>query len=160
MSLAWTSVPQGLLAPNAILVFYRPTDYEDEFWARPKVPDHMDAYEDSFDLHEGVYSVPITAYNVPSKMVAMAGWMAPKDAQIRIVLHMNWHGQTLPVLFHGLPCANHAGPAEGATWHNMAQPPNDEIVRASPYGKRCSRAMISFLIELEEGKNSQHLVFC
>jgi acetyl esterase/lipase len=136
MSLAWTSVPQGLPAPDAILVFYCPTDYEDEFWARPNVPDHTDAYvKDKFDLLEGVYPAPITAYNVPSKMVAMAGWMAPKDARSRIVLHMNWHGQTLPVLFRGLPCAKHAGGTEDETWHNMAQPPNYEIVRASPYAQ-------------------------
>jgi acetyl esterase/lipase len=136
MSLAWTSVPQGLPAPDAILVFYCPTDYEDEFWVRPNIPDHTDAYvEDKFDLLEGVYPAPITAYNVPSKMVAMAGWIAPNDARSRIVLHMNWHGQTLPVLFRGLPCAEHAGRTEGATWHNMAQPPNDEIVRGSPYAQ-------------------------
>ncbi|CAN9179705.1 unnamed protein product [Alternaria sp. RS040] len=136
MSLAWTSVPRGLPAPDAILVFYCPTDYEDEFWARPNVPDHTNAYvEERFDLLEGVYPAPITAYNVPSRMVAMAGWIAPKDARSRIVLHMNWHGQTLPVLFRGLPCAKHAGRTEDATWHNMAQPSNDEVVRGSPYAQ-------------------------
>nr|AOO87089.1 polyketide synthase [Alternaria alternantherae] len=136
MSLAWTSIPQGLPAPDAILVFYCPTDYEDEFWTRPNVPDHTDAYvAEDFNLLEGVYPAPITAYNVPSKTVAMAGWIAPKDARSRIVLHMNWHGQTLPVLFRGLPYAKHAGRAEDATWHNMAQPSNDDVVRASPYAQ-------------------------
>jgi len=136
MSLAWTSVPRGLPAPDAILVFYCPTDYEDEFWTRPNVPDHTDAYaEDKFDLLEGVYPAPITAYNVPTKMVAMAGWIAPKDARSRIVLHMNWHGQTLPVLFRGLPSAEHAGRTKDATWQNMAQPSNNEIVQGSPYAQ-------------------------
>ncbi|KAH3909956.1 hypothetical protein HBH56_154470 [Parastagonospora nodorum] len=93
------------------------TDYEDEFWTQPNVPDHTDAYaEDKFDLLDGVYPAPITAYNVPSKLVAMAGWIAPKDARTRIVLHMHWHGQTLPILFRGLPSAKHAGRIKDATW--------------------------------------------
>ncbi|KAH6509949.1 hypothetical protein HBI56_129370 [Parastagonospora nodorum] len=112
------------------------TDCEDEFWTRPNVPDHTDAYaEDKFDLLDGVYPAPITVYNVPSKLVAMAGWIAPKDARSRIVLHMNWYDQTLPILFRGLPSAKHAGRTKDATWQNMVQPSNEEILQGSPYAQ-------------------------
>ncbi|KAH3943164.1 hypothetical protein HBH53_175970 [Parastagonospora nodorum] len=65
----------------------------------------------------------------------MAGWIAPKDAQSRIVLHMNWYGQTLPILFRGLPSGKHAGRTKDATWQNMVQPSNEEILQGSPYAQ-------------------------
>ncbi|KAI1499966.1 hypothetical protein F5X99DRAFT_430171 [Biscogniauxia marginata] len=136
MSLAWTSVPRGLPPPEAILVFYCPTDYEDEFWQRPNIPDHSGIYSDNtFNVIDGVFSEPITAYNIPPKLMATGGWMTPKDARSRLVLHMNWHGQTLPVLFRGLPSAASVSPTEAHKFNHLEQPPNEDIVQASPYAQ-------------------------
>ncbi|KAF4780238.1 beta-ketoacyl synthase domain-containing protein [Colletotrichum scovillei] len=136
MSLAWTSVPRGIPAPDAILAFYCPTDYEDEFWRKPNVPDHSSGFaNETYNVIDGVSPAPITAYNVPPKMMAAAGWIAPKDPRSRVVLHMNWHGQTLPVLFRGLPSGLDV-PSHAATAYNkLEQPALDEVVRASPYAQ-------------------------
>lgn len=135
MSLAWTSIPRGLPPPVAILAFYCPTDYEDEFWQKPNIPDNTEAYiDDEHDLMEGVFGEPITSYHPDPKLRATGGWMTPKDARSRLVLHMNWKGQTLPVLFRGLPNANGAISTPGALLQ-QDQPPKEDVVRASPYAQ-------------------------
>ena len=103
LSLGWTAPSAGLQPPQAILAFYCPTDYEDECWSRENKP-YGDATmgEEAYDLWEGVASSPITAYNPPATARAAVGWMTKNDPRSRIVLHMNWHGQTVPVLVHGL----------------------------------------------------------
>lgn len=136
MSLAWTSIPRGVSSPTAILAFYCPTDYEDDFWQKPNVPDHSKSLPiNSYNVIEGVFEAPITAYNVPRKFLAAAGWIAPKDARSRVALHMNWHGQTLPVLFSGLPPASNVVPQRAAHYNDLDQPPLEDIVRASPYAQ-------------------------
>ncbi|KAI0896172.1 hypothetical protein F4806DRAFT_53018 [Annulohypoxylon nitens] len=103
LSLGWTAPSTGLQPPDAILAFYCPTDYEDECWSRENKP-YGDAAltTEAYNIWEGISDSPITAYNPPSGTRAAGGWMAKNDARSRIVLHMNWHGQTVPVLVHGL----------------------------------------------------------
>lgn len=150
MSLAWTSIPRDISPPNAILVSYCPTDYEDDFWRKPNIPDHSDkfAYE-KYNVIDGVSTTPITAYNVPSNKMAAAGWIAPKDPRSRVVLHMNWHGQTLPVLFRGLPPSSSVAPQDAARFNRLEPPPREDIVRASPYAQ----------ILLGNYKSPTHIVF-
>ncbi|RAQ98771.1 polyketide synthase [Stemphylium lycopersici] len=107
MSLGWTAPSAGLPPPDAILAFYCPTDYEDECWNRETKP-FGDASIDSraYDLYEGVGDAPIVAYNPPASARAAGGWMTRNDPRSRILLHMNWYGQTLPVLIHGLKHKN------------------------------------------------------
>ena len=107
MTLAWTALAKGIQPPQAILAFYSPTDYEDPFWTRPNIPrgsepaaSDADSYGLSLSLES--YDQPITAYNVPAATHAIGGWLAPSDSRSRIALHMNWNGQTLPVLLNGL----------------------------------------------------------
>jgi acetyl esterase/lipase len=129
MSLAWTSVPRGLSPPEAILAFYCPTDYEDDFWRNPNVPDHTETYiNDDYDVMAGVSPTPIASYNADPKLMAKGGWMAPEDPRSRLILHMNWKGQTLPVLFGGLSSA-------GPSLHGLEQPPADDVKRASPHAQ-------------------------
>ncbi len=136
MSLAWTSIPRGLPAPEAILVFYCPMDYEDEFWKRPNIPERTDIYSnDAYNVIDGVFSEPVTSYNVPPGMMATGGWIAPKDPRSRVVLHMNWHGQTLPVLFRGLPAADSVPLSQAAQFNHLEQPPKEDVLRASPYAQ-------------------------
>lgn len=130
MSLAWTAIDRGVPAPTAILAFYCPTDYEDEFWTRPNIPTHSESGTHAiYDLLEGVQSSPITEYNVPRELMAAGGWMTVKDARSRLVLHMNWHGQTLPVLLHGLPPAESISSQEQAAQYKDLPQPAPELVR-------------------------------
>lgn len=113
MSLAWQSAARNISAPDAILAFYCPTDYEDSFWTTPNIPvgsrDDTAAarglsltYELDHDVWAGISEQPIVAYNVPPRKRALGGWMASDDARSRLALYMNWHGRTLHVLLHGL----------------------------------------------------------
>ncbi|CAG7993876.1 unnamed protein product [Penicillium salamii] len=136
MSLAWTSIPRGIAAPTAILAFYCPTDYEDVFWTKPNIPRHSETRgRESYSVIDAVSPAPITAYNVPPTMRAAARWMAPSDPRSRIALHMNWHGQTLPVLFRGLPAGINVPQKSAAAFNCMEQPPRDQIIQASPYAQ-------------------------
>ncbi|KAI0884111.1 uncharacterized protein GGS22DRAFT_189241 [Annulohypoxylon maeteangense] len=103
LSLGWTAPSAGLQPPDAILAFYCPTDYEDACWSRENKP-YGDAAltAEAYNIWEGVSDSPIVAYNPPTGTRAAGGWMAKNDARSRIVLHMNWHGQTVPVLVQGL----------------------------------------------------------
>ncbi|ETS86538.1 hypothetical protein PFICI_00366 [Pestalotiopsis fici W106-1] len=136
MSLSWTSLPRGISPPDAILAFYCPTDYQDEFWTKPNIPEHSDAFaKEKYNVIEGVFPSPITAYNVPPTTGSAAGWIAPKDKRSRVVLHMNWYGQTLPVLFKGLPSASAVATHDAAQFNHLEQPPVEDIVKASPYAQ-------------------------
>ncbi len=103
LSLGWTAPARGLRPPEAILVFYCTTDYASEWYKRPHFPwrtSQADA-EKSYDVWEGIYDDAITGSNIASARVP-GGWMSTQDARARIPLHMNWTGQTLPILLGGL----------------------------------------------------------
>ncbi|KAL4940292.1 hypothetical protein BDV06DRAFT_230433 [Aspergillus oleicola] len=137
MTTAFTSVERGLAPPDAILAFYCPTDYEDPVWSQPNYPENTDTDGISrlqYNLFEGVQRHPITAYNVPNSK-AVGGWMAPEDPRSRIVLHMNWKGQCLPVLLHGLPTADSISPTVAEELMSQPQPDVEEIQRVSPYAQ-------------------------
>ncbi|MCJ1462837.1 hypothetical protein MMC07_001440 [Pseudocyphellaria aurata] len=102
MTLAFTSLPNQIEPPQAILAFYCPSDYEDQFWTRPNVPRGTKPKALEYDVMEGVNESPITGYNISAGTRALGGWMNPSDRRSRIALHMNWKGQTLPVLLNGL----------------------------------------------------------
>lgn len=108
MTLAWTAPEiHGIQPPEAILAFYCPTDYEDPFWWSENIPFGRDVAPPKVDygfLQESIRGTPITGYNPPANKRALAGWMAPDDPRTQIALHMNWTGQTLPVLLNGWMC--------------------------------------------------------
>ncbi|KAI9375905.1 hypothetical protein BJX61DRAFT_548425 [Aspergillus egyptiacus] len=136
MTTAFTSIQRGLAPPDAILAFYCPTDYEDPFWTRPNYPENSEELSHiKYNLLEGVRKHTITAYNVPSSAGAVGGWMAPHDPRSRIVLHMNWRGQCLPVLLRGLPAAGAVSSTEATELMTQSQPEPEEIQRVSPYAQ-------------------------
>ena len=127
MTLAWTAPAVGLTPPDAILAFYCPTDYEDPFWTRPNIPRGVEseAAQSPYNLWEGVRSSPITGYNPSASTHALGGWIAPEDARSRISLHMNWKGQTLPILLNGLQ----------HTEHDLRSPTQEQIRSISPFAQ-------------------------
>ncbi|KAE8137485.1 hypothetical protein BDV38DRAFT_283033 [Aspergillus pseudotamarii] len=105
LSLGWNSIPRGIKPPDAILAFYCPLDYEDDFWLQPNIPEGSESattYELDESIWVAVHEKALTRYNVPPAQRAVAGWMAPSDPRSRLALYMNWHGRTLHVLLRGL----------------------------------------------------------
>ncbi|KAI2464232.1 hypothetical protein F4781DRAFT_436610 [Annulohypoxylon bovei var. microspora] len=131
LSLGWTALSAGLQPPQAILAFYCPTDYEDACWSRENKP-YGDAAltTEAYNIWEGISDSPITAYNPPTGTRAAGGWMAKNDARSRIVLHMNWHGQTVPVLVHGLKKTDQNGVQDGVP--KLPQPTPAQVQAISP----------------------------
>jgi acetyl esterase/lipase len=138
MTLPFTAAQRGVQPPDAILAFYCPTDYESSFWREPNYPEGTTSSiaEQSYDLLEGVQEQPITRYNIPAHKRAVGGWMAMSDPRSRIVLHMNWKAQALPVLLEGLPCKERLiSLEESRTWLCRAQPSLDRVRSVSPYAQ-------------------------
>lgn len=132
MTLAWTAEARGVAPPSAVLAFYCPSDYEDSFWSQPNFPFQQDVTcrPGTYDLWEGVFDRPITSYNPPQ---ALGGWMAPKDPRSRIALHMNWKGQTLPILLHASKYKKQGKVCNGSNPDiPLPQPPRAEIQAISP----------------------------
>ncbi|KAK4643971.1 hypothetical protein QC761_0047800 [Podospora bellae-mahoneyi] len=107
MSLSWNAAEYNIRPPEAILVFYSPSDYEDIFWAQPNIPEGS---ESAFPITAGLdimtFDQPVTAYNPPTSAKAVGGWMSVLDPRSRLVLYMNHQGKTLEVLLHGVSAIN------------------------------------------------------
>ncbi|KAL4920478.1 Alpha/Beta hydrolase protein [Aspergillus aurantiobrunneus] len=106
MTLGWTPAERGIRPPEAVLAFYCPTKYSDPFWSQPNFPYKAEVTAPGDQGDDGSIwgannETPITGYNPPSSKRALGGWMVPSDPRSRIALHMNWKGQTLPMLLHG-----------------------------------------------------------
>ncbi|KAL3458979.1 hypothetical protein BJX64DRAFT_291639 [Aspergillus heterothallicus] len=132
LTLGWTPT-DVVKAPDAILSFYCPTDYEDPCWKAPNFPNksETEARNEDYDLLEGVNDQAITSYNVPPSKRATGGWMCPSDPRSRIILHMNWRAQMLPVLYNGLPSKKSAG-ATQTQLSRLPQPSASQIATFSP----------------------------
>ncbi|ETS78026.1 hypothetical protein PFICI_10088 [Pestalotiopsis fici W106-1] len=137
MSLAWTAPARGLRPPESLLIFYAPTDYEDEWWQHPIQPNGAAYQGQEYDVLDGVRDKPLTNYDM------VGAWEEPisdprswHDARCRIVLHINWKAQTLPVILNGLPSKQKANAECSADkqqdWGALPQPSLDVIRAASP----------------------------
>jgi acetyl esterase/lipase len=134
MSLAWTAPQAGLRPPESILAFYAPTDYEDKWWKNPIHPIGAPYKGQQYDVLEGVFDEPVTNYDM------VGAWEEPladprsiHDARTRIVLHINWKAQTLPIILNGLPSRKTAAEhSDVKDWNALPQPSLDIIRAASP----------------------------
>lgn len=131
MTLAWTAPEiHGIQPPEAILAFYCPTDYEDPFWQRENIPFGRDVAPPKINynsLQESMRGTSITGHNPPRNKRALAGWMATDDPRTQIALHMNWAGQTLPILLNGWMCRK-----DGTSISDLPAPTTEEIQAVSP----------------------------
>jgi len=132
LSLGFTTLKRGIAPPDATLAFYCPSNYEDPFWKNPNYPENsQDLVPDSYDLLEAVQDKPITGYNVDTRKRAVGGWCSMADPRSRIVLHMNWKGQALPVLLNGLPTKSQVAPEDQHKYLSLPQPDDDRVVSIS-----------------------------
>ncbi|KAK1976833.1 beta-ketoacyl synthase domain-containing protein [Colletotrichum cereale] len=137
LSTGWTAPERGLRPPNAILAFYCPTDYEDEWWRKPIQPIGAVDQGQDYDVLEAVQNKPITNYSAIGAWEPLSNPRIHTDARARIVLHMNWKAQTLPVVIGGLPSRSIAASErpEVTDWNALPQPPAEEIQRCSPHAQ-------------------------
>lgn len=108
MSLGWTAPQRGLRPPEAILAFYCPTDYDDEWWRHPIQPVGAANRSEEYDVLEAVRDEPITNYSEVGAWEPLSDPRIHTDPRCRIVLHINWKAQTLPVILGGLPSKSKA----------------------------------------------------
>lgn len=131
MTLPFTAPAAGIPAPEAVLAFYCPTNYEDPFWSNPNFPfgQTVASNEMEYDVWEGLQNVPIAGYNPALKERPLGGWMSTRDPRSRIALHMNWTGQTLPVLLKGCTIKDQI---EKCSPDDLSRPTEEEIQAVSP----------------------------
>ncbi|KAI0553005.1 BcPKS19, polyketide synthase [Xylaria curta] len=133
MSLAWTAPQRGLRPPEAILAFYCPTNYEDEWWRHPIQPIGAENKGQEYDVLEAIQDEPITNYGVVGAWEPLSDPRILTDPRCRIVLHINWKAQTLPVIIGGLPSRRKADMgSESKDWNNIPQPGLEKITAVSP----------------------------
>lgn len=133
MTLSWTAPAADIAAPEAIFAFYCPTDYEDPFWSHPNFPFGQTVASNymEYDVWEGLERTPIVAYNPQIKERPLGGWMSTRDPRSRIALHMNWTGQTLPVLMKGCINKDKAIDDRSST-DDLPRPTDEEVQAVSP----------------------------
>ena len=129
MSLAYTAPSRGLQPPEAILAFYCPTDYEDPWWSNPIQPKGVEDHGHQYDVLEAVQEQPITNYSVIGAWEPLSDPRILTDPRCKIVLHINWKAQTLPVIIGGLVSRRRAATEEAAEkdWGALPQPPIEKI---------------------------------
>lgn len=132
MSLAWTAPQRGLRPPEAILAFYCPTDYEDEWWRYPIQPIGAEDRNLEYDVLEAVQDEPITNYGIVGAWEPLHDPRLQTDPRCRIVLHINWKAQTLPVIIGGLVSKKKAEHSGIKDWKALPQPTLDQIIPVSP----------------------------
>lgn len=133
MSTAWTAPQRGLRPPEAILAFYCPTNYEDEWWRNPIQPIGAEDTGLEYDVLEAIQDKPITNYGLVGAWEPLSDPRILTDARCRIVLHINWKAQTLPIIIGGLPSRNKADKSSGKIdWKALPQPSLEKIRAVSP----------------------------
>lgn len=56
-----------------------------------------------------------------------------QDDRARLILHMNWKAQSVPVLIRGLPCKSQVTADDKTNWKNLPKPAVESIRKCSPY---------------------------
>ncbi|KZL87534.1 polyketide synthase [Colletotrichum incanum] len=134
LSTGWTTVERGIRPPNAILAFYCPTDYESDWWQMPIQPLGAEDRGEEYNVLDGVQDEPITNYGIIGAWEPLSDPRIRTDSRSRIILHMNWKAQTLPIIIEGLPSKRRAASErpDVEDWNVLPQPLVEEIRRCSP----------------------------
>jgi acetyl esterase/lipase len=154
MSLGWTAPQRGLKPPDAVLAFYSPTDYEDECesfppflialnqsvadfmtgWRTPIQPRGAEDSGEDYDLLEGVHDSPITSYDKVGAWEPFDNPRVQTDPRFRLILHINWKAQTLPVIIGGLPSKSALATSNKSITDIMhqPQPAEEKLQQCSP----------------------------
>lgn len=74
----------------------------------------------------------ITNYGLVGAWEPLSDARIRTDPRCRIVLHMNWKAQTLPIIIGGLPSKDAAMKTKAKNWQALPQPSPEEIIPVSP----------------------------
>ncbi|KAK2590091.1 hypothetical protein QQS21_012231 [Conoideocrella luteorostrata] len=134
MVLGYMAKARGIAPPDVILPFYSPSDLESSFWNEPNYPN---AAEEPPQVIWGeldcIEREPILDYAPTSNKAASGLSLTIKDNRARLILHMNWTAQSVPVLIHGLPRRDDVQPGDTTDWKRLPPPPVDKVRQCSPY---------------------------
>ncbi|CAD6593414.1 MAG: hypothetical protein ASARMPRED_007502 [Alectoria sarmentosa] len=133
MSLGYTAPAKGIKAPDAIFALYPPSDMESDHWHKPCYP--LAAEEeptDILDILAGVRESPIVEYAPVSEKRTMALSLTLKDDRARIILHMCWNSQTIPILVHGLPDKKSVSATDKTDWKYRPPASVEQVQAISP----------------------------
>jgi len=137
MSLGFTPRLYGIEPPGAILAFYCPTDYDDDCFKHPIYPrDAINSPEENYNLIESVREKPFASYYPPLNKGAPGSFvMGLADERWRIILHMNWKAQMVPILVNGLPSKSKLGARDAESFEKLPMPNEEQIAAISPYAQ-------------------------
>ncbi|KAK3332590.1 hypothetical protein B0T19DRAFT_457479, partial [Cercophora scortea] len=135
MTLGYAAEAQGVKAPDVILAFYCPSNFEDEWWTKPIYPRcvrEQPGDDGGYDLLEGVRDQPASF----SSSCPNLG-MSLRDERWRLIIHYNWNAQLVPLLIKGLPSKAKALVTKTPidSLRNLPMPSLDEIRAVSPYSQ-------------------------
>lgn len=133
MSLGYTAPAKGIKAPDAIFALYPPSDMESDHWHKPCYP--LAAEEEPteiMDILAGVRDNPIVEYAPVSEKRTMALSLTLKDDRAKIILHMCWNSQTIPILVHGLPHKDSVPASDKTDWKYRPPASVEQIQAISP----------------------------
>ncbi|KAL2130203.1 hypothetical protein VTI74DRAFT_6770 [Chaetomium olivicolor] len=154
MTLGYTAKSRGIKPPDVILPFYSPSDLEAEFWDKPIYPAAAEEPpQEIWGELDCVREEPILEYTPLSNKRATGLSLTLKDDRARLILHMNWKAQSVPVLIRGLPHKSRASASTSASasasasagqqdmmdnarvtdWKALPKPPVEKIRACSPY---------------------------
>ncbi|KAK6071029.1 polyketide synthase (beta-ketoacyl synthase) [Seiridium cupressi] len=137
MTLPSSAKIRGVKAPEVIMAFYCPSNLEAEWWRKPIYPKCvLEQPGTKYDLLDGVCQTPISSYT-PDSRSGPGLAMTLQDARWRIVIHMNWKAQLVPILVSGLPSKRKAALEDGTSsgWDDLPMPPTADVQAVSPYAQ-------------------------
>ncbi|KAI9714707.1 MAG: Type I Iterative PKS [Chrysothrix sp. TS-e1954] len=135
MTLPFTGPPHGVRPPDAILAFYCPSNFEDDWWRNPIFPSAVhEAPDTTYELLEGIRDRPLGGYK---PMTSPGAPMTLSDPRWRIIIHYNWKAQLLPILIKGLPTKGSLveSPHARAEYSSLPMPSVEEIRAVSPFAQ-------------------------
>ena len=138
LTLGFSAPQHGIKPPDATLVFYCPSNYDDDCFKNPIYPrDAINAPTEDYDLLASIRDEPIAAYYPPlNKGQPGSFLMGLDDERWRIILHMNWKSQMVPILVNGLPSKSKLAKTPNApspeSFKNLPYPTKEQIFQISP----------------------------
>jgi len=138
MTIGYTARQQNLRPPEAVLAFYAPIIYEDDFWKKPIfLGPAVSSPSEDYDLLEGIRDEAIASYYPPVNLNFPGQLLSTADLRWRFVLHMNWKVQTLPFLLTKFPTKHELSTlkSDPKEWYNLPLPSAEQIASISPYAQ-------------------------
>jgi acetyl esterase/lipase len=105
-------------------------------WRNPIQPIGAKDTGAPYDLLEGVQDSPITNYTEIGAWAPLSDKRILTDPRCRLMLHINWKAQTLPIILGGLPSKSNIPPGHSEEeYYDLPQPSEEKIREVNPRSK-------------------------